>query len=244
MSGGERRGCKLGAAIVLTLCSVLAAYSSAAAQSPFGYAQDSILVRFKELAPPQERAQAHALAGARVHRTFRVVRGLQAVKIPPGMRVREALELYRRHPAVLYAEPNWIFRTQTTPSDPGLGDLWGLNNTGQNGGVPGADIGAELFLLGAYGTHEHPSAINGQRPERSDNAKGATPTESIAPCQNRQLYGLDLPALLAFAHLAFIASDRAFLKAGEIYLLGFSFLTVAGAVLDGPSPLFAAHLAF
>ena len=45
MSGGERRGCKLGAAIVLTLCSVLAAYSSAAAQSPFGYAQDSILVR-------------------------------------------------------------------------------------------------------------------------------------------------------------------------------------------------------
>ena len=142
MSGGGRRGCELGAAIVLTLCSVLAAYSSAAAQSPFGYAQDSILVRFKELAPPSERAQAHALAGARVHRTFRIVRGLQAVKIPPGMRVREALELYRRHPAVLYAEPNWIFRTQTTPSDPALGDLWGLNNTGQNGGVPGADIRA------------------------------------------------------------------------------------------------------
>jgi hypothetical protein len=33
-------------------------------------------------------------------------------------------------------------------------------------------------------------------------------------------------------------------KQGKYYLLGFSLLTVAGAVLDGPSPLFAAHLAF
>jgi hypothetical protein len=53
-----------------------------------------------------------------------------------------------------------------------------------------------------------------------------------------------LPALLAFTHLAFIASDLAFLKAGEIYRLGFTWLTVAGAVFDRDSPLFAPHLAF
>jgi hypothetical protein len=35
-------------------------------------------------------------------------------------------------------------------------------------------------------------------------------------------YGLDLPALLALAHLAFITSDLAFLKAGEVYVLGFT----------------------
>src|SRR6266853_2123373 len=70
-----------------------------------------------------------------------------------------------------------------------------------------------------------------------------TPTASIAPGQNRQLYGLDLPALLAFAHLAFIASDLAFLNAGEVYLLRVTPRTFARAVLDGPSPLFAAHLA-
>jgi hypothetical protein len=57
-------------------------------------------------------------------------------------------------------------------------------------------------------------------------------------------YGLDLPALLAFAHLAFIDSDLAFLNVGEVYLLRFSLVTFAGAVLDGASPLFAAHLAF
>ena len=51
--------------------------------------------------------------------------------------------------------------------------------------------------------------------------KAQHPPKSIAPCQNLKLYGLDFPALLAFAHLAFIASDLALLNAGEIYLLGF-----------------------
>lgn len=57
-------------------------------------------------------------------------------------------------------------------------------------------------------------------------------------------YGLDLPALLTFAHLAFIAFDLAFLNTGEVYPLAFSLVTFAGAALDGASPLFAAHLAF
>jgi hypothetical protein len=85
---------------------------------------------------------------------------------------------------------------------------------------------------------------------RTRKAKGAKLRESIAPGENRKLYGLDLPALLALAHLAFIASDLAFiasdlafLNAGEVYLLCVTPRTVAGAVLDGPSPLFAAHLA-
>jgi hypothetical protein len=74
--------------------------------------------------------------------------------------------------------------------------------------------------------------------------KGRNIMKNIALGENRKLYGLDLPALLALAHLAFIASDLAFLRAGEIYLLGFTWLTVAGAVLDGASPRFDAHLAF
>jgi len=56
-------------------------------------------------------------------------------------------------------------------------------------------------------------------------------------------YGLGLPALLAFAHLAFIASDLTFLNAGEVYLLGF-LGHVCWSCLDGASPLLAARLAF
>src|SRR2546425_2164133 len=42
----------------------------------------------------------------------------------------------------LYAEPDWIVEHQAAPNDPSFGSLWGLNNTGQSGGVPDADIDA------------------------------------------------------------------------------------------------------
>ena len=48
---------------------------------------------------------------------------------------------------------------------------------------------------------------------------------------NNGNYSLDLPAFLAFAHIAFIASDLACLKAREILLLRFTG-SAAGAVSD------------
>lgn len=43
-----------------------------------------------------------------------------------------------------YVEPDWITTRQTTPTDAAFvdGRLWGLRNTGQGGGVAGADINA------------------------------------------------------------------------------------------------------
>ena len=54
-----------------------------------------------------------------------------------------------------------------------------------------------------------------------------------------QDYSLLFPAFLALAHLAFIASDLAFLTAAEILFLGFFAGLAQGAV-----PLILAHLAF
>ena len=125
---------------VVLLCGAFA--SAQSTRSGPRHAPDTILVRFKASAPPSEQAQAHALTGGRVHRTFTLVDGLQVVRIPRGMTVKEAIERYQQHPAVLYAEPNWIVQHQATPNDPSFADLWGLNNTGQNGGVPDADIDA------------------------------------------------------------------------------------------------------
>src|SRR5262249_31070114 len=49
---------------------------------------------------------------------------------------------YRANPNVLYAEPDYRLSIDRMPNDPAFGDLWGLNNTGQTGGTPDADIDA------------------------------------------------------------------------------------------------------
>ncbi|MCB0252052.1 MAG: S8 family serine peptidase, partial [Anaerolineae bacterium] len=45
-------------------------------------------------------------------------------------------------PAVAYAEPNYLLSVDTTPNDPGYSGMWGLDNNGQTGGTPDADIDA------------------------------------------------------------------------------------------------------
>jgi subtilisin family serine protease len=60
--------------------------------------------------------------------------------------VQTLLAFLRTHPAVAYAEPNYIWHASVLPDDPSFPRLWGLLNTGQtiNGrqGVAGADIHA------------------------------------------------------------------------------------------------------
>ncbi|PYM93048.1 MAG: peptidase S8 [Candidatus Rokuibacteriota bacterium] len=136
----RRAGVRVG--LVLGVSFLLLGASSVAAQPLPRHAPDTVLVRFAPSTPPSEQALAHALVGARVLKSFTIVEGLHVVRLPPGMRVKAALEAYRRHPAVVYAEPDWIVERQTTPNDPSFGELWGLNNTGQSGGVPDADIDA------------------------------------------------------------------------------------------------------
>jgi hypothetical protein len=58
--------------------------------------------------------------------------------------VDQAIARYRAHPKVQFIEPNYVYRTVTTPNDPEFSRLWGLQNTGQTGGIPGADIDATL----------------------------------------------------------------------------------------------------
>src|SRR6185503_4726 len=57
-------------------------------------------------------------------------------------KVGDLVKLLASLPGVEYAEPNYIVRTTLTPNDTRFGELWGLNNTGQSAGTPGADISA------------------------------------------------------------------------------------------------------
>ncbi len=84
--------------------------------------------------------------------------GLQIVEIPAGENVDDAIARYRMSPYVEYAEPDQVISveqpsltsihapsesvTQTVPDDPLFPEQWALDNTGQSGGTPGADIDA------------------------------------------------------------------------------------------------------
>ena len=67
---------------------------------------------------------------------------VNVVDLPQDLSVAEAVRVYEDSPDVAFAEPNFKLQPAATPNDPRYGELWGLNNTGQTGGTPDADIDA------------------------------------------------------------------------------------------------------
>jgi hypothetical protein len=65
---------------------------------------------------------------------------VNVVDLPRDLPVAEAVRAYEESPDVAYAEPNFKVQPAVAPNDPDYANLWGLNNTGQTGGTPDADI--------------------------------------------------------------------------------------------------------
>ena len=105
---------------------------------------DRILVKPKAQASRLALTTHHQKVGATVKRTFSRFGGLQVVQLPPGLAVRNAIQQYQDSGLVEYAEPDYQVHAVLSPNDPRYldGTLWNLNNTGQNGGTPHADISA------------------------------------------------------------------------------------------------------
>ncbi|MBP7299766.1 MAG: hypothetical protein KA967_05160 [Methanoculleus sp.] len=136
------------------------------------YKPGSIIVRFKPdiASSPVRLAQAsnaaHTQLGATVTTDYSNIGlpGMQALHLPDGVSVAEAVQIYSRNPNVLYAEPNYYYYVdivpdevhsqnlpaedgaERIPNDPEFGKLWGLHNTGQvisgRAGTVDADIDA------------------------------------------------------------------------------------------------------
>lgn len=114
------------------------------------YVPDEILVKFKQKVIPinaEERVKAvedEALkvgVKAKLKKSFPFI-NVHNLKILDGMPVEKAIERLKTNPNVEFAEPNYIYSINLTPNDPFFGQLWGLNNIGQTGGTPDADIDA------------------------------------------------------------------------------------------------------
>ncbi|UCD36338.1 MAG: S8 family serine peptidase, partial [Nitrospiraceae bacterium] len=105
------------------------------------YVPGEILIKYRSSSPKARaafRTARHLSPGNSGLEKVRIAR----IRLPETMGVAEALEQYRQDPDVEYAEPNYILHAAATPNDGSFTELWGLNNTGQTGGRPDADIDA------------------------------------------------------------------------------------------------------
>lgn len=136
-------------AIMLAMLPLISA-SHAQAKVPEIF-DDSIIVVYKDNVSNMSKMRARGSVGARISDVNRdeiddrfknLLSGRMAKMELRGKSVKDALKILNKNPAVAYAEPNYVLTEALVPTDPIFGDLWGLNNTGQAGGVVDADIDA------------------------------------------------------------------------------------------------------
>ena len=88
--------------------------------------------------------QRHGAERTRVRHHHRELGNVQVIELPPGADVNAVLARYRASGDVVAAELDRWYFPAIEPNDPSYfdGTQWHLNNTGQNGGTPDADIDA------------------------------------------------------------------------------------------------------
>ena len=111
---------------------ILVLQSVVSAQIPGGveYMPGELLVKFKPEATGEAIAALQAQVGLEAIKVFART-GVHHVRIRSNLTVPEAIARLQQHPAVEYAEPNYIRHLNRTPSDPRFPEMWGLHNTGQ-----------------------------------------------------------------------------------------------------------------
>src|SRR5438094_3131401 len=108
------------------------------------YRADRILIQPKVGTNFAAIADFHEALKSEVLQTFEGIGRLQVLRVPEGETVQSLIARYQQSGLVEFAEPDYTGRVFATPDDPKYldGTLWGLNNTGQNGGTADADIDA------------------------------------------------------------------------------------------------------
>ncbi len=136
-------GALMGGALVLLIAALPAPARAVVGQEPASPAEaEGILVRFKAGTADRVRRQVLAAAGCAESRRFRLVDGLVLARVNAGASRATAMARLRASASVVYAEPNFVVRAAAVPNDPRFPELYGLDNTGQTGGTPDADIDA------------------------------------------------------------------------------------------------------
>ena len=126
----------------LFLCAESACSAPPPVPAPFR--PDRLLILPRSGGPRPALATLHQRTRVNVLRTFPALQGLEVLEVPPGTDVPALVEAYRRSGLVAHAEPDYLVRAVGLPNDPSFtnGTQWALHNTGQQSGLPDADIDA------------------------------------------------------------------------------------------------------
>ena len=109
------------------------------------YVADEVIIKFRPGADAASISSAQEALNATVLETTQTL-GIQRLELNE-ITVEQAISNFNENAALAdtieYIEPNFIYQTQdTVPNDPRYEELYGLNNTGQTGGIEDADIDA------------------------------------------------------------------------------------------------------
>ncbi len=132
---------------VLAAALAVALAPAASAQEPgydgaASYDDDTVIVSYR---PQVERPRALPLLDrVGIERTVERIASVDASVVRVEGDPAAVADQLEASPKVAYAEPNVLFSAQAAqkPNDAGFESLWGLRNSGQTGGRPGADISA------------------------------------------------------------------------------------------------------
>ncbi|MFQ5963117.1 MAG: S8 family peptidase, partial [Candidatus Scalinduaceae bacterium] len=105
------------------------------------FVEDELLIKFKDTVSAesiQTCENDHNIEFVKEFSQFKVF----LHRIRDGRDVISVCNDLNNDPRIEYAEPNYIQKVDAVPNDPMYDQLWGMNNTGQTGGTPDADIDA------------------------------------------------------------------------------------------------------
>jgi subtilisin family serine protease len=126
---------------LLATPSLTIADSTQSTDEPATSVPRQLIVGFDESSSLSERRQAVRAAGARIDEPIDSVDG--ALLVVRGNRSEdEVADRLDDSDVITYVEPNYVVSATRMPNDPAFARLWGLHNTGQLDGTPGADISA------------------------------------------------------------------------------------------------------
>lgn len=143
MNGIDGKRCLTIALVIVSTVAAAGIAEAAPAPPPDtqnGFLQGEVIVRFKSGVSQSKKAALHAALG--VQKT-QPCGGAQLWTLGAKSSTKSVVEEHWNDPDLLYIQPNYIYHSFASPDDPLYPELWGLRNTGQTGGVPGADVDAE-----------------------------------------------------------------------------------------------------
>jgi len=105
------------------------------------YAEGEVLVKFHSTTSAEAAMDVFTTLGTEPINFVPQI-GVYHIKLMSNVTVAQAVDELNALPSVEYAEPNYIYTLVNTPNDPRYSELWGMQNSGQTGGLAGADISA------------------------------------------------------------------------------------------------------